>query len=191
MNLFSFKRKSRASCRSQSRETLSLKFLGTISPRITVEGSTWRCSQMLIDVWFVEVAVNPRIVRTFSFSLKIWNNISKVVPCKINDTVERKNFFYKVKVLKILTLQSLRYDGRKLCDHSETQCTSSMQAKAMGGNSSVFRKSPNSPPQTASGETSKMLHFLFRTWSRTTSLCFSVIFVWRQAPRRNPGILCT
>ena len=94
---------------------------------------------------------------------------------------------------EILTLQTFKYDGLKLCDHSLKQWASSIQANAKGGKLDLGGKIPvPKPPDTkASGDTSKTAIFpsLIFWW---TFCCWSfVILLFKKAPGKHDGRLDT
>ena len=95
--------------------------------------------------------------------------------------------------LPLHTLHTRRYDGLKLCDHSERQCASSIQAKATGGSLATVGRHPfpERPPTRASGEISNTDTFPEHRSSTTFSRWPLLMFVCRQAPLRPGGRLVT
>jgi len=89
------------------------------------------------------------------------------------------------------TVQTRRYDGRKWCDHSDTQCASSIHVKAMGGNRA---RMPDDaplptplPPTSISGDSSRKCTLPDATDSITERRWRGVMLVWIQAPRTQSG----
>ena len=88
-------------------------------------------------------------------------------------------------------MQTRRYDGRKWCDHSDTQCASSMHVNAIGGNRA---RMPDDaplptplPPTSISGDSSRKWTLPDATDSITERRWSGVMLVWMHAPRTQSG----
>lgn len=173
-----------------SRDTLSWRWSGSGVSRTTPCPSpdgTPSTPDTLSTVAVVAVAVRPSIVFTPNFSLstckdKITICRPFVYLCYSLLTAERNTFKRASWYWVDITWQTIRYEGRKLCDHWEMQWTSSMQANATGGR---LRRSSLVLEFRVSGDTSRACRLLARKSAYTASFILDVWPACRQAIRRQ------